>query len=83
MRLYPPVPCIVRTCKEAAEIGGHVIPVGAVAVANVYEMNLDPRFWSDPEEYRSVGSALHECCAGSRSRPRPRRAATVGPRPVV
>ena len=49
MRLYPPVWVTGRTCAQAYEIGGYLIPVGAALLAPQCAVHRDPRFWERPD----------------------------------
>jgi cytochrome P450 len=51
MRLYPPAWAIGREAKEAVEIGGYVLPAGAVVLISPWVTHRDPRFWADPEQF--------------------------------
>jgi cytochrome P450 len=51
MRLYPAAWAIGRESKEAVEIGGYVMPAGAVVLLAPWVMHRDPRFWPDPEQF--------------------------------
>jgi cytochrome P450 len=51
MRLYPPVWNIGRLSKQAFEIGGTVIPAGAICLMSQYVVHRDPRFYPEPERF--------------------------------
>ena len=51
MRLYPPAWAIGREAKEAVEVGGYILPVGAVVLISPWVTHRDPRFWPGPEQF--------------------------------
>ncbi|HEX8291507.1 MAG TPA: cytochrome P450 [Pyrinomonadaceae bacterium] len=51
MRVYPPVPRLVRTAVRDYEVGGYTVPAGSLVVVSQYAMHRDPRFWEDPERF--------------------------------
>jgi cytochrome P450 len=48
MRLYPPVPGIVRQPTRDDEIGGYRIPEGATILLSQWVIHRDPRFYDNP-----------------------------------
>jgi len=48
MRLFPPVPGIVREAKTADEIGGYTIPAGARVFMDQWVVHRDGRWYDDP-----------------------------------
>mgnify|MGYP000377401550 FL=1 len=52
MRLYPPVPGIVREATARDEIAGYTIPEGATISINQWSVHRDPRFYDDPMAFR-------------------------------
>ena len=52
MRLYPPAWTIGRQCTEAVEIGGFVMPKGAVCLMSQYVMHHNGRYYPDPESFQ-------------------------------
>jgi cytochrome P450 len=52
MRLYPPVPALVRQCLESVEIGGYEFPKGTSFVVRPWIMHRDPRYYEAPLEFR-------------------------------
>lgn len=48
MRVYPPVPRLVRTALCDYEVGGYTVPAGSLVVVSQYLMHRDPRFFPDP-----------------------------------
>lgn len=51
MRVYPPVPRLVRTALRDYEVGGYTVPAGSLVVVSQYLMHRDPRFWEEPERF--------------------------------
>jgi len=51
LRLYPPTWVTARTPVSAVELGGYVIPAGAVLLLSPYTMHRHPAFWEAPEHY--------------------------------
>ncbi|WP_231184377.1 cytochrome P450 [Haladaptatus sp. DYF46] len=52
MRLYPPVPGIVREATKPDIIGGYEIPAGATVQMNQWVVHRDPRWYDDPRAFR-------------------------------
>jgi cytochrome P450 len=48
MRLFPPVPGIVREAKSTDEIGGYTIPAGSRMFMNQWVVHRDARWYDDP-----------------------------------
>jgi cytochrome P450 len=48
LRLYPPSWVLTRRALTDHDIGGTVIPAGAIIVVSQYLLHRDPRFFSDP-----------------------------------
>ncbi|WP_435157833.1 cytochrome P450 [Haladaptatus sp. DFWS20] len=48
MRLYPPVPGIIREPVKPDIIGGYEIPAGATVQMNQWVVHRDPRWYDDP-----------------------------------
>lgn len=58
MRLYPPVPGIVRQPTRDDEIGGYRIPEGATVLLSQWVIHRDPRFYDNPLAFDpTVGNA--------------------------
>src|ERR1044071_364390 len=51
MRLYPPAWILGRRALEEFEVGGYLVPRGALVILSPYVMHRDPRFWPDPERF--------------------------------
>jgi cytochrome P450 len=52
MRLYPPVPGIVREPVKPDIVGGYEIPAGATIRMNQWVVHRDPRWYDDPLAFR-------------------------------
>ncbi len=52
MRLYPPVPGIIREPVKPDIIGGYEIPAGATIQMNQWVVHRDPRWYDDPLAFR-------------------------------
>ncbi|MFC7215310.1 cytochrome P450 [Saliphagus sp. GCM10025334] len=52
MRLYPPVPSIVREAVKPDLIGGYEIPPGATVQMHQWVVHRDPRWYDDPLAFR-------------------------------
>ncbi|KAG5564957.1 hypothetical protein RHGRI_000983 [Rhododendron griersonianum] len=51
LRLHPPVPLLLRECREQTEIDGYLIPVKTKAILNAWAIGRDPRNWKDAESF--------------------------------
>ena len=49
LRLFPPVPIVVRTLLEDTNFEGYTIPKGAWLASNIYAVHHSPEVWEDPE----------------------------------
>jgi cytochrome P450 len=52
MRLYPPAWVIGRRLMADTEIAGWRVPARSICVASPWVTHRDPRWWTDPTEYR-------------------------------
>lgn len=52
MRLYPPVPGIIREPVKPDVIGGYEIPAGATVRMHQWVVHRDPRWYDDPLAFR-------------------------------
>ncbi|WP_415381790.1 cytochrome P450 [Halosimplex sp. TS25] len=52
MRLYPPVPAIVREAVGRDEIAGYTIPEGSTLSINQWTVHRDPDLYDDPMAFR-------------------------------
>lgn len=51
LRLYPPVWLISRRTLVPTEVGGHVLPAGALACVSPYLLHRSPDQWEDPARF--------------------------------
>ncbi|ROT63647.1 Cytochrome P450 4C1 [Penaeus vannamei] len=51
LRLFPPIPVIIRELKEDAVINNYSIPAGTSVVIHVYRLHHDPEQFPDPEAF--------------------------------
>jgi cytochrome P450 len=52
MRLYPPVPGIIREPVEDDRIGGYRVPAGVTVSMSQHVVHRDPRWYDDPMAFR-------------------------------
>ncbi|XP_030788466.1 cytochrome P450 3A5 isoform X3 [Rhinopithecus roxellana] len=52
LRLFPIAIRLERVCKKDVEINGVFIPKGAMVVIPTYALHHDPKYWTEPEEFR-------------------------------
>ncbi|NHX37776.1 MULTISPECIES: cytochrome P450 [Halolamina] len=52
MRLFPPVPSIVRETKESDHVGGYEIPAGSRVFLSQWVVHRDDRWYDDPLAFR-------------------------------
>ncbi len=51
LRLYPPVPMLVREAARAQRFRGRAVPRGAQVVVSPWHLHRNPRYWSDPDGF--------------------------------
>ena len=51
LRLYPPVPALVRRVVRPSILGGYEIPVGSRALISIYNIHRHPQFWEEPNRF--------------------------------
>ena len=51
MRIYPPVPRLVRTALRDYQVGGFTVPARAMVVVSQFLMHRDSRYYPDPERF--------------------------------
>ncbi len=49
MRLYPPVPMMIRRAARDCEIGGYSVPTDCPLLMSQWAMHRDPRYFQDPD----------------------------------
>ncbi|KAL5975990.1 hypothetical protein ACLOJK_020320 [Asimina triloba] len=52
LRLHPPIPINVRTCREDCTVAGFYIPKDTKLFVNVWSLGRDPEQWENPLEFR-------------------------------
>ena len=51
LRIYPPVPNILREAGEDTDVCGHTIPKGVLVGISMYSIHHHPDIWENPEDY--------------------------------
>jgi cytochrome P450 len=51
LRLYPPVPALVRRVVRPAMLDGYEIPGDSRVLISIYNMHRHPRFWEEPTRF--------------------------------
>lgn len=51
LRLYPPVPMFGRNLDEDVDLDGLTVPAGSNFNIMIYNLNMDPRYFKDPEVF--------------------------------
>jgi cytochrome P450 len=51
LRLYPPVPMMVREAKNAETMRDRTLPKGCQVVISPWHLHRNPRHWSDPDAF--------------------------------
>jgi len=51
MRLYPPVPLLVRSPQQPFQIGNYTIPKGAQLLPGIFLLHRDKRHWVAPDSF--------------------------------
>jgi cytochrome P450 len=52
LRLYPPAWVLGRRLTAEMEVDGWLIPPGSTCLVSQWVLHRDPRFWSDPQDFR-------------------------------
>ncbi|XP_021675791.2 xanthotoxin 5-hydroxylase CYP82C4 isoform X1 [Hevea brasiliensis] len=52
LRLYPVAPLIPREFMEDCNIAGYHVPAGTRLLVNVWKIQRDPRFWTNPTAFQ-------------------------------
>ncbi|HKA92104.1 MAG TPA: cytochrome P450 [Haliangiales bacterium] len=63
LRLFPPVPIMLRDAREDDVVGGFRIPAGSTVACVAYLAHRHPRHWPDPEAFRPERFAGGGCDA--------------------
>lgn len=51
LRLFPPVPFIVRNSEETLDIGGYKVPDGTDIILLIYAIQRSEKYWKDPNTF--------------------------------
>jgi cytochrome P450 len=51
MRLYPPAPVMSRQAACAMELGGQIVPAGAIIFIPMFAVHRHRRLWNDPDRF--------------------------------
>ncbi len=51
LRMFPPIPMVVRTAENDDSIGGHRVRKGGVVVLVSWLTQRDARWWNEPEKF--------------------------------
>jgi cytochrome P450 len=51
LRLYPPVPALVRRVIRATTLGSYEIPANSRALISIYNIHRHPGFWEEPTSF--------------------------------
>jgi cytochrome P450 len=51
MRLYPPVPALVRRVVRPASLGGYEVPAASRILIGIYNIHRHPGFWVEPTRF--------------------------------
>jgi cytochrome P450 len=51
LRLYPPVPALVRRAIRETTLGGYDIPANSRALIGIYNIHRNPAFWEEPARF--------------------------------
>ncbi|XP_062944446.1 cytochrome P450 3A4-like isoform X1 [Cynocephalus volans] len=52
LRLFPIGGRLERLCKKDVEINGVFIPKGVVVMIPIFALHRDPKYWTEPEQFR-------------------------------
>ncbi|KAF5482609.1 hypothetical protein F2P56_003166 [Juglans regia] len=61
LRLNPPVPLLIRECRERCKVGEYDIPVKMKAIVNAWAIGRDPECWINADNFqpeRFLGSSI-------------------------
>lgn len=51
LRFHPPIPMLVRECREKCEINGYDIPTKSRVILNVWAIGKDQNYWVEPNKF--------------------------------
>ncbi len=51
LRLFPPVPMVLRKLPEDVEMDGHLIPAGTTCSVMIFAMHRNPEVWPRPDSF--------------------------------
>ncbi|PKA59145.1 Cytochrome P450 71A1 [Apostasia shenzhenica] len=52
LRLYPPVPLLLRQSRQDSMLHGYHIPVGTRFFINAWSIARDPKYWEKPNDFK-------------------------------
>ncbi|XP_062944439.1 cytochrome P450 3A4-like isoform X2 [Cynocephalus volans] len=52
LRLFPIAGRLMRVCKKDVEVNGVFIPKGVMVMIPIFALHRDPKYWTEPEEFR-------------------------------
>ncbi|KAK6122929.1 hypothetical protein DH2020_043329 [Rehmannia glutinosa] len=64
LRLHPPTPILLRSSREEREINGYTIPAKTKVFVNIWGMQRDPKYWTNPDgdfKYLPFGIGKRMC----------------------
>jgi cytochrome P450 len=64
LRLYPPVPALIRRIARSTTLGGYEIPAASRVLISIYNIHRHPEFWErsvrfEPERFSAERRASH------------------------
>ncbi|MDQ3925056.1 MAG: cytochrome P450 [Actinomycetota bacterium] len=65
MRLYPPVPALIRRAERATTLGSYEIPAASRILVSIFNVHRHPEFWQNPARFeperfsREPGASHH------------------------
>ncbi|ARO14706.1 cytochrome P450 family protein [Ketogulonicigenium robustum] len=66
LRLYPPVPMMVREATAPETFRDRAVPVGAQIVLSPWHLHRHTRFWQSPDDFDPARWSTPECRASAR-----------------
>lgn len=61
MRLFPPIPVIMRELEGDVKLGPRIIPTGTHVMACIYYVHRNPEVWKDPLKFTPERFLPEEC----------------------